>query len=50
MRKALTALPGVRHVDVKSASATVTIEEGKVTGEQIVSEVEKLGFGWSIAP
>ena len=49
MRKALTALPGVRHVDIKISSAAVTVEEGKVTGEQLVSEVEKVGFGCSIS-
>lgn len=45
MKNALSALPGVRHIDVKKGSATVTVEKGKVSPDQIVKAIEAEGFG-----
>ena len=45
MKNALNALPGVRQIDVKLGSATVTVEQGKVSADQIVKAIEDEGFG-----
>ncbi len=44
MRSALTKLKGVKSADVVIGRATVKIEKGKVTAEQLIEAVKKAGY------
>jgi copper chaperone CopZ len=47
VRKALTSLPGVRHVDVEYAkqSATIVIEESRFNRAAVLQALQRQGYG-----